>query len=105
MPTHFQRISSFVVLSFFISQAAFAAEAMPVSEAAAAAAPIVKPISSPDELISVEFNEADIQSAFKILALKGNVNIVASPEVTGKVTMQLHDVPWMNAFDTIVKIS
>ncbi|MBP9864780.1 MAG: hypothetical protein KBC91_00105 [Candidatus Omnitrophica bacterium] len=102
MNTLFKKTVSAIVLSFFIQQAAFAAESvLPAAEVAPVA--VITPISSPDELISVEFNEADIQSAFKILALKGNVNIVASPEVMGKVTMQLRDVPWMNAFETIVK--
>lgn len=103
MSTFIRRMVSFFALSFFISQTVFAADPVLSSETAAVAAPNVKPISNPAELISIEFNEADIQSAFKILALKGNVNIVASPQVTGKVTMQLRDVPWMNAFETIVK--
>ncbi|MDD5670099.1 MAG: secretin and TonB N-terminal domain-containing protein, partial [Candidatus Omnitrophica bacterium] len=55
------------------------------------------------ELITVDFNKADIQSVLRILALKGNVNIVAGPDVAGEVTIQLKDVYWEDAFDTIVK--
>jgi len=104
MTSHLQKTAVLFALSFLFQQALFAAEpAMAAETTASAVVPVITPIASPDELISVEFNEADIQSAFKILALKGNVNIVASPEVVGKVTMQLQDVPWMNAFETIVK--
>ncbi|MCB9799401.1 MAG: secretin and TonB N-terminal domain-containing protein [Candidatus Omnitrophica bacterium] len=54
-------------------------------------------------LITVDFSNADIQSVLKVLALKGDVNIVASPDVQGKVNIQLKDVPWASALETIVE--
>jgi len=53
--------------------------------------------------VSLDLREADIRNVFKILAFKSGVNIVASPEVTGIVTIQLKDVPWQQALDVIVQ--
>lgn len=54
-------------------------------------------------LVSIDFRDADIRNVFKILALKSGVNIVASPQVTGTVTIQLTDVPWKQALDVILQ--
>ncbi len=53
--------------------------------------------------VSLDLRDADIRNVFKILALKSGVNIVASPEVTGLVTIKLEDVPWEEALDVILK--
>ncbi len=54
--------------------------------------------------ISVEFKDADIQDVFRVLALKGSVNIVADPDVKGLVTVQIADVPWEKVLDVICRI-
>ena len=102
-----KKVIAIIILCGFLTQGILRAETgvpvqKPVSSVTADKNP---PAAIPDarDMISVEFNEADIQSVLKILALKGNVNIVASPEVEGTVTMQLKDVPWLSAFETIVK--
>jgi len=56
-------------------------------------------------LITIDFSEVDIQTALKVLAMKGNVNIVSSPDVQGTVTINLKDVPWKSAFETILRIN
>jgi len=38
------------------------------------------------KLVSVEFKEVDLRDALRILSAKTGVNIIASPEVEGKVT-------------------
>ncbi len=53
--------------------------------------------------ISVEFKDADIHDVFRVLALKGNVSIVADPEVKGLVTVQITDVPWEKVLDVICR--
>ncbi|MFH1093807.1 MAG: secretin N-terminal domain-containing protein [Candidatus Omnitrophota bacterium] len=53
--------------------------------------------------ISVEFKDADIQDVFRVLALKGNVSIVADPDVKGLVTVQITDVPWEKVLDVICR--
>ena len=53
--------------------------------------------------VSFDFRDADIQNVFRILSFKSGVNIVASPEVTGVVTIKLDDVPWQQALDVILE--
>lgn len=54
-------------------------------------------------LISLDLQDADIDSALRIIAEVSNLNIVASDGVTGKVTLKLVDVPWDQALDVILK--
>ena len=62
-----------------------------------------QPVASSDEgLISLDFREADIQTVLQALSRKARVNIVTSPQVTGQVTIQLEDVSWERALDTII---
>jgi len=56
-----------------------------------------------DGLVSLDFREADIKNVFKILSIKSGVNIVAGPDVSGVVTIQLNDVPWKQALDVILQ--
>lgn len=53
--------------------------------------------------ISIDFKDADIHNVLRALSLKGNVNIVASSDVSGTVTVKLTDVPWETALDVILK--
>src|SRR5437016_5991427 len=53
--------------------------------------------------VSLDFRDADIQNVLRILSYKSGVNIVAGPEVTGLVTIQLRDVPWKQALDVILQ--
>ncbi len=53
--------------------------------------------------VSLDLRDADIRNVFKILSLKSGVNIVASPEVTGLITIKLENVPWDQALDVILK--
>ncbi len=53
--------------------------------------------------VSLDFRDADIRNVFKILSFKSGVNIVASPEVAGVVSIQLNDVPWQQALDVILQ--
>jgi len=53
--------------------------------------------------ITLEFNEADIRNVLKIISFKAGVNIVASPDVIGNVSIRLVDVPWERALDIILK--
>lgn len=53
-------------------------------------------------LVSIDFRDADIKNVLKVLAYNSGVNIVAGPEVTGLVTIQLKDVPWQRALDVVL---
>jgi type IV pilus assembly protein PilQ len=53
--------------------------------------------------LSLDFQDADIVPIFRLLADISGYNIVVSPEVKGKLTMKLIDVPWDQALDLILK--
>jgi len=87
-----------------------AAASVGVSWATAADAPATAPVSQletpkilPDTgLVSLDFQDADIRNVLKVLAFKSGVNIVAAPDVTGVVNIELKDVPWQKALDVIL---
>lgn len=54
-------------------------------------------------LISLDLQDTDIDNALRIIAEVSNLNIIASEDVTGKVTLRLIDVPWDQALDVILK--
>jgi len=54
-------------------------------------------------LISLDLQDADIDSALRIIAEVSNLNIVAGEGVVGKVTLKLADVPWDQALEVILK--
>jgi len=53
--------------------------------------------------VTLDFKEADIRNVLKIISYKSGVNIVATPEVMGNVTIRLVDVPWEKALEVILK--
>ncbi len=54
-------------------------------------------------LISLDLQDTDIDNALRIIAEVSNLNIIASGDVAGKVTLRLIDVPWDQALDVILK--
>ncbi|MEW5895484.1 MAG: type IV pilus secretin PilQ [Candidatus Omnitrophota bacterium] len=54
-------------------------------------------------MVSLDFRDADIKDVLRILSLKSGVNIVAGPEVTGLVTIQLENVSWQRALDVVLQ--
>lgn len=54
-------------------------------------------------LISLDLQDTDIDNALRIIAEVSNLNIIASDEVSGKVSLRLIDVPWDQALDVILK--
>lgn len=54
-------------------------------------------------LISLDLQDTDIDNALRIIAEVSNLNIIASDDVSGKVTLRLIDVPWDQALDVILK--
>ncbi len=53
--------------------------------------------------MSIDLQEADIHTVFRFIADFAEVNIVASDEVVGKVTVRLKDVPWDEALGSILQ--
>lgn len=58
-----------------------------------------------DRIISLDFQDADIKSVMRLMAEYGNVNIVASDDVKGNITLSMKNVPWTKALDTILEIN
>ncbi|MFQ6033187.1 MAG: secretin and TonB N-terminal domain-containing protein, partial [Candidatus Zixiibacteriota bacterium] len=52
---------------------------------------------------TLNLQNADIHSVLSLLADYGEVNIVASPQVKGTVTMNLENVTWRQALDILLK--
>ena len=59
-------------------------------------------LSGDNAVVSLSFQDADIRNVLKVLAFKSGVNIVAAPDVTGVVNIELKDVPWQKALDVIL---
>ena len=53
--------------------------------------------------ISLDFQDSDIVPIFRLLSDISGYNIVVNPEVKGKLTMKLINVPWDQALDLILK--
>lgn len=55
--------------------------------------------------ISLDFQDANIKSVLRLLAELAAVNIVSGDDVKGNVTIQMKNVPWDQALDTILTIT
>jgi type IV pilus assembly protein PilQ len=77
------------------------------SEALAqSASPAPEPIaegSYTGKKISLDFQDADIVPIFRLLGDISGYNMVVNPDVKGKVTLKLVNVPWDQALDIILR--
>ncbi|VAV82632.1 Type IV pilus biogenesis protein PilQ [hydrothermal vent metagenome] len=53
--------------------------------------------------INIDMVDAEVTDMLKLLAEVSDLNIIASGEVNGKITLRLKDVPWDQAFDLILR--
>jgi type IV pilus assembly protein PilQ len=60
-------------------------------------------ITMVDSKISIDVQDADIQTVLRSLAEFGGKNIIAGPEVKGDITVRLREVPWDEALDIILR--
>lgn len=56
----------------------------------------------PEDLITLDFDDTDIQDILKLMAMKAKVNMVYGTDVSGSLTLRLEDVPFNEAFMTIL---
>jgi type IV pilus secretin PilQ/predicted competence protein len=54
--------------------------------------------------VSLDFKDADVHNVLRLLAEVSKLNIVATDDVRGKVTLRLFDVPWDQALDIILQV-
>jgi len=55
------------------------------------------------EKISIDFQDVELTHVFRLIADISGYNIVVSPDVKGKFSMKLADVPWDQALDIILR--
>lgn len=98
-----KRLFSLMAALIFLASTSFAQNQPPAAQPATTADPNANVSMSEEGYVSLDFREADIRNVFKILSFKSGVNIVAGPEVTGTVSIQLNNVPWKQALDVILQ--
>ena len=76
--------------------------AVPADSPPAAGAEVTTNLPAEGGMVSLDFQDADIRNVLKVLAFKSGLNIVAAPDVTGVVNIELKDVPWQKALDVIL---
>ena len=62
----------------------------------------VSTVAQKPEALSLDIKGMDILDVFRLLSMRGNINIIAGKNVTGKVTLFLKDVDIWDAFEIIV---
>jgi type II secretory pathway component GspD/PulD (secretin) len=62
-------------------------------------------ISMFETTVSLNFRNADLQEILRLLAVQNNLNVIASDDVKGKVTVTLNDVTLGAALDAILKVN
>lgn len=58
----------------------------------------------PTERVSVDYDNADIRDVLKMLASEAKINIVAGPDVTGRITLHLANVPFKEVLQAVLSI-
>ncbi|MFB0564894.1 MAG: type IV pilus secretin PilQ [Candidatus Aminicenantaceae bacterium] len=57
------------------------------------------------EILTLRFKDADLRDVIFYLGEFAGLNVIFDPEVSGRVTCDLVDVPWDQALDIILKVS
>jgi type IV pilus secretin PilQ/predicted competence protein len=53
--------------------------------------------------ISLDFKDADVQNVLRVIADVSGLNVVATDDVTGRITLHLVNVPWDQALDVVLQ--
>ncbi|MHC4605481.1 MAG: type II secretion system protein GspD [Planctomycetota bacterium] len=49
------------------------------------------------------FKDADVRGVLDVIARVAKANIVVAPEIVGKISLNMHNVPWTDVLDAVVK--
>ncbi len=80
------------------------AAAVLVAAAALTHAPSVPAEPPPaDQVVTVDFKEADLHDVFRLVAKVARVNVVVSEEVQGRLTLHLTRVTWRQLLDVVLQ--
>lgn len=55
--------------------------------------------------ISLDLQDADLINVMRLFAEVANLNVILSPEVKGRVTVRMVNIPWDQAMDIILKMN
>jgi len=61
--------------------------------------------ATPPKTISLDVQGTDVRDVLRLLAETGGINILASGEVQGTITVRLVDVPWEQALEAVLKLT
>ena len=93
--------ASYIAENDTVASAPVASE-VPVQNASPAPEPIAEGSYS-GKKISLDFQDAEVVPIFRLLGDISGYNIVVNPDVKGKVTLKLINVPWDQALDIILR--
>lgn len=79
------------------------AVARPPSHPTPGAAIAPSPARSTAQRISLDLKDADVRNVLRLIAEVSKLNIAATEEVQGKVTLRLFDVPWDEALGIVLR--
>jgi len=66
-------------------------------------APVVSGTVYSGELITLDFQDADLKNVLRLIAEVSGLNIITSDDVGGKISMRMVNVPWDQALEVILK--
>lgn len=55
--------------------------------------------------VTLTFTDANIRTVLQLIAQYAGKNIIIAPEIVGKITVDLHEVHWLDALEAIVETS
>ncbi len=56
----------------------------------------------PSRKLTIDLQSADVHGIFRMLAERGDINIVVADGVSGEVTMRLEDTPWDQVLEVVL---
>jgi type IV pilus secretin PilQ/predicted competence protein len=78
--------------------------AAPVNEATPGLSQVAARQSYHGQHVSLDFKDADVHNVLRLLAEVSKLNVVATDDVGGRVTLHLFDVPWDQALDIVLQV-
>jgi type IV pilus assembly protein PilQ len=57
------------------------------------------------QLITIKYKNGDLRNILRLIARVSGINLVAGPEVTGTVTIELKDVHWERALSLVLNVN
>ncbi|HPX11989.1 MAG TPA: secretin and TonB N-terminal domain-containing protein [Syntrophales bacterium] len=117
VPYHVREESGRIVLDFDVPRTSSPApsrekaavvlkKAEPAKKASGGKDPAKKAtVSYRGRRVSIDLQNAEIQALFRLLSEVSGMNIVLSPEVKGKISLRMQNVPWDQALDTALEVN